>query len=64
MPACKVCVAIDSVSDVDRDAIIKYLDDPDITNVAMASVLTKNGYALTETTVRRHKQHEDNNVNR
>lgn len=65
MTDCKVCTVIDTVDSRDSNAIIQAVELNEITNVDLASVLTKNNFPVSETSVRRHKNHsQESNVNR
>lgn len=53
---CRTCGILSEVSDEDREAIENALADVAISNSAIATILTSEGFAIGETAIRRHRK--------
>ncbi len=59
MSVCKVCSVLESVGENDVSEIVDSIADKSVSRIAIAEILTRNGFPLTEASVRRHAKESD-----
>lgn len=57
-PRCTVCALVPGLGKDDRTALEAALNDRNITSAAISRALRREGHAITESTLRRHRKGE------
>lgn len=57
---CKLCYIIKTISPDESSALDKAMRNKNVQHTVIAAVLIKNGYNVTETSVRRHRRNHYN----